>query len=74
MSFPRKREPRKYNWLWVPAFRFVGRLSLSLLEPEKGWFNKGTYLGNKNSVELWLWHGVWNLMFGICDLIDLWRL
>ena len=27
--------------------RFVGRLALSLLEPEKGWFNKGTYLGNK---------------------------
>jgi len=27
--------------------RFVGRLSLSLLEPETGWFNKGTYLGKK---------------------------
>ena len=27
--------------------RFAGRLSLSLLEPEKGWFNKGTYLGKK---------------------------
>ncbi len=27
--------------------RFVGRLSVSLLEPEKGWFNQGTYLGNK---------------------------
>ncbi|MCK4487524.1 MAG: porin, partial [Desulfobacterales bacterium] len=27
--------------------RFVGRLSLSLLEPEKSWFNKGTYLGKK---------------------------
>ena len=27
--------------------RFVGRLSLNLLEPETGWFNKGTYLGKK---------------------------
>jgi hypothetical protein len=27
--------------------RFTGRLSLSLLEPEKSWFNKGTYLGKK---------------------------
>ncbi|MGM0682116.1 MAG: porin, partial [Thermodesulfobacteriota bacterium] len=28
--------------------RFVGRFSLSLFEPETGWFNKGTYLGKKN--------------------------
>ncbi len=27
--------------------RVVGRVSLSLLEPETGWFNKGTYLGEK---------------------------
>jgi hypothetical protein len=27
--------------------RVVGRLSLNLLEPERGWFNKGTYLGKK---------------------------
>ena len=27
--------------------RFVGRIALNLLEPEKGWFNKGTYLGKK---------------------------
>ncbi|OIN96226.1 MAG: hypothetical protein AUJ48_01935 [Deltaproteobacteria bacterium CG1_02_45_11] len=27
--------------------RFAGRLSLSLLEPEKDWFNMGTYLGKK---------------------------
>ena len=27
--------------------RFAGRLSVSLLEPETGWFNKGTYLGEK---------------------------
>ena len=32
--------------------RFVGRLSLSLLEPEKGWFNKGTYLGEKRVLSL----------------------
>ena len=32
--------------------RFVGRLSLSLLEPEKGWFNKGTYLGEKKALSL----------------------
>jgi hypothetical protein len=27
--------------------RFAGRLALNLLEPETGWFNKGTYLGKK---------------------------
>lgn len=27
--------------------RIVGRISLSLLEPETGWFNMGTYLGEK---------------------------
>lgn len=27
--------------------RFVGRAILNLLEPEKGWFNQGTYLGKK---------------------------
>ncbi len=27
--------------------RFAGRLSISLLDPETGWFNKGTYLGKK---------------------------
>lgn len=27
--------------------RFVGRVILNLLEPEKGWFNQGTYLGQK---------------------------
>ncbi len=27
--------------------RVVGRLALNLLEPETGWFNKGTYLGKK---------------------------
>lgn len=27
--------------------RFTGRVSLNLLEPEKGWFNKGNYLGKK---------------------------
>ncbi|MCK4389919.1 MAG: porin [Desulfobacterales bacterium] len=32
--------------------RFVGRLSLSLFEPEKGWFNKGTYLGKKKVLSL----------------------
>jgi hypothetical protein len=34
--------------------RFVGRLSLSLLEPETGWFNKGTYLGQKKVLSLGL--------------------
>jgi len=29
------------------SLRVVGRVSLSLLEPETGWFNKGTYLGEK---------------------------
>jgi predicted porin len=32
--------------------RFVGRVSLSLLEPETGWFNKGTYLGKKKVLSL----------------------
>ena len=27
--------------------RFTGRVSLNLLDPEKGWYNKGTYLGKK---------------------------
>jgi hypothetical protein len=27
--------------------RVVGRVALNLLEPETGWFNKGTYLGKK---------------------------
>ena len=27
--------------------RFAGRIAVSLLEPETGWFNKGTYLGKK---------------------------
>jgi len=27
--------------------RFVGRVALNLLDPEKGWFNQGTYLGTK---------------------------
>jgi hypothetical protein len=27
--------------------RFVGRLAVNLLEPEKEWFNQGTYLGKK---------------------------
>jgi hypothetical protein len=34
--------------------RFVGRLSLSLLEPETNWFNKGTYLGKKKVLSLGL--------------------
>ncbi|NVM20658.1 MAG: hypothetical protein HWN68_02620 [Desulfobacterales bacterium] len=32
--------------------RFVGRIALSLLEPEKGWFNKGTYLGKKRVLSI----------------------
>ncbi len=32
--------------------RFVGRLSLSLIEPETSWFNKGTYLGKKKVLSL----------------------
>jgi len=27
--------------------RFAGRISLNILEPEKNWFNQGTYLGEK---------------------------
>jgi hypothetical protein len=34
--------------------RFAGRVSLSLLEPEMGWFNKGTYLGKKKVLSLGL--------------------
>ncbi|MBW2566998.1 MAG: hypothetical protein JRE24_09015, partial [Deltaproteobacteria bacterium] len=34
--------------------RFVGRVSLSLLDPESGWFNKGTYLGKKKVLSLGL--------------------
>jgi hypothetical protein len=32
--------------------RFVGRCALNLLEPETGWFNKGTYLGKKKVLSL----------------------
>jgi hypothetical protein len=32
--------------------RFAGRVALSLLEPEKGWFNMGTYLGKKKVLSL----------------------
>lgn len=32
--------------------RYVGRVSASLLEPEKGWFNKGTYLGKKKVLSI----------------------
>jgi len=32
--------------------RFAGRVSLNLLEPEKKWFNKGTYLGEKKVLAL----------------------
>jgi len=29
------------------SLRYVGRVAVNLLEPETGWFNKGTYLGKK---------------------------
>ena len=32
--------------------RFVGRAAVSLLEPERGWFNQGTYLGKKKVLSL----------------------
>ncbi|MDL1959883.1 MAG: OprO/OprP family phosphate-selective porin [Deltaproteobacteria bacterium] len=32
--------------------RFAGRVAVSLLEPEKTWFNKGTYLGKKKVLSL----------------------
>ncbi len=32
--------------------RYAGRISASLLEPEKGWFNPGTYLGTKRVLSL----------------------
>ena len=36
----------------VDSLRFTGRLALNLLEPEKGWFHKGTYLGKKKVLSL----------------------
>lgn len=36
------------------SLRFVGRIALSLLEPETSWFNKGTYLGKKKVLSLGL--------------------
>lgn len=33
-------------------FRFAGRISASLFEPETGWFNPGTYLGQKRVLSL----------------------
>jgi hypothetical protein len=32
--------------------RFVGRVSVSLLDPEKGWFNQGTYPGKKSILSI----------------------
>lgn len=32
--------------------RFVGRMAINFLESEKGWFNKGTYLGQKKILSL----------------------
>jgi hypothetical protein len=34
------------------SLRYVGRVSLNLLEPETSWFNKGTYLGEKKVLAL----------------------
>ena len=34
------------------SLRFAGRVSLSLLEPETSWFNKGTYIGKKKVLSL----------------------
>jgi len=34
------------------SLRFAGRISLNLLEPETGWFNRGTYLGEKRVLAL----------------------
>lgn len=48
--------------------RFVGRLSLSLLEPETSWFNKGTYLGNKKVLSIGFGMDSQNdLTSGVCD-------
>lgn len=34
--------------------RFAGRISASLFDPEKGWFNQGTYLGKKRVLSIGL--------------------
>ena len=34
------------------SLRFAGRVSLNLLDPETGWFNRGTYLGEKRVLAL----------------------
>jgi hypothetical protein len=48
--------------------RFAGRVSLSLLEPETGWFNKGTYLGKKKVLSLGLGFDSQNdLMLGVTE-------
>ncbi|MBW2108322.1 MAG: porin [Deltaproteobacteria bacterium] len=36
------------------TLRFAGRVSVSLLDPETGWFNKGTYLGKKKVLSVGL--------------------
>ena len=36
------------------SLRFAGRISVSLFEPETGWFNQGTYLGTKRVLSLGL--------------------
>jgi hypothetical protein len=34
------------------SLRFVGRVSISLFEPETGWFNQGSYLGKKRVLSI----------------------
>lgn len=40
--------------------RYVGRIALNLLEPEKNWFNQGTYLGKKKVLSLGLGYDMQN--------------
>ena len=42
------------------SLRYVGRVAINLLDPEKGWFNKGTYLGEKKVLSFGLGYDTQN--------------
>ncbi len=44
--------------------RFAGRMSANLFEPETGWFNQGTYLGEKQILAIGLGADYQELVFG----------
>tara|TARA_B100000614_G_scaffold262630_2_gene297244 strand:+ start:2364 stop:3563 length:1200 start_codon:yes stop_codon:yes gene_type:complete len=46
------------------SLRFAGRVSVNFFDPEKGWFNQGTYLGKKHILAVGLGVDTQELSFG----------